>query len=255
MLRRTTKQLSYAAGYVTVLLVLIVSVVVVRRVLSDVPQVTPEPTFVFEPLVVEETHFIHHGLTVDLVARLRNPNPRAGIARLPVDFVLKDQRGEEIVRHQESTYVLPGSIHYVVAVNVATPPDVRQVSVSLPSNIEFTRIPAAVATPSFSSFLRERLITTVGTKQLEEQKGVIRNTSTLDWEKVEVAGVALDAAGRITGVGKTFVGELKAEEQREFTLQWPVPVTATQRVIVLPSTNIYQQENIIRAIGDPASLR
>ncbi len=72
---------------------------------------------------------------------------------------------------------------------------------------------------------------------------------------MQVTGVAVDASGNVVGVGSTFVGELQPGEEREFTLQWPIPLTPTTQVIVLPTTNLFKEADIIKVIGDPALLR
>jgi hypothetical protein len=94
-----------------------------------------------------------------------------------------------------------------------------------------------------------------GTGAVETQKGIITNTSTLGFRRVDVTGVAFDANNKVVGIGKTFIGEFMVGEQREFTLEWPAPITPTQRVVILPTTNIFNEDNILSAQGDPGLLR
>jgi hypothetical protein len=127
--------------------------------------------------------------------------------------------------------------------------------VQLPSNPTFTTVPSSIKAPEFNVFLKELSRRTLGTVAIEEQRAVIRNVGTLDWEKVEITAVALSTDNEVIGVGKTFVGALNNTQEREFTLQWPVPALVTSRVIALPSTNIFAEDNLIRIIGDPNRLR
>lgn len=195
--------------------------------------------------------------TVDIVATLRNPNPRAGIKEYALTFVLYDASGEELARRVESTYVLPGSLQYTIALDVEFSPSARlgRVEVIQPSDPVFMRLPDKVDLPNFSSFLRERTTQESTGTVTDVQKGLVTNTSTLDWQRVEVSAVALDEAGHIIAAGKTFLGRLLVGEQREFVLQWPKPSAAITQIIVLPGTNIFSEENIIEIIGDPGSLR
>ena len=90
---------------------------------------------------------------------------------------------------------------------------------------------------------------------LVEQKGVVTNNSAFDWQYVEVTAIAFDAGNRAIGVGTTFVGRLTSGERREFTVQWPAAAAPVARVVTLATTNIFKEDNIIRAVGDPNLLR
>jgi len=262
MLTHTLKQIIYGVGFlVTILLAFFgISALIRTPALPDAPP--PNPTPKVDPITVEEVTPIQHApvgigasRTVDLVARLRNPNPRAGVSDYRVTFVLKDQFGKEIGRESASTYLLPGTVQHILKLNVTVSQALGNVELLLPEDPSFTTIPASVSLPRFTSFLRERTIKSIGDITIEEQKGIVTNASNLDWQFVEIVGLALNANGDTVGVGQTFVGELKIGEQREITLQWPAPTSPTSRVLIFPTTNIYREENIIRAIGDPGLLR
>lgn len=259
---RIRKQIVYGIGFLVALagLIWLGKIVLIPAAPASTP--TPSPTEVFQPIRVEQADFIQHepaspgeNYTVDLVVRLTNPNPSAGVGELPLTVDLKDAQGRLIRQETITTYLLPGAPAYAAKINLAVPVPVADVSLQVPDKVNFTTIPASVSLPSFSTFLRERIVKTVGNKVIEEQKGIVTNTSNLDWQFVEVTGVAVGGSGRLLGVGQTFVGELKVGEQREFTLQWPATPGAVTQVIVLPTTNIYRQENIIRALGNPSLLR
>jgi len=107
----------------------------------------------------------------------------------------------------------------------------------------------------FNLFLRDRTSSLIGQTATDIQKGVVTNASTFDWQRVEVVAVAVNDQGEIIAVGQTFVGKLLVGEQREFTVQWPKPTQAISRVIALPSTNIFREDNFVKIIGDPSLLR
>lgn len=262
MLTRLKKQISYGLGYIVaaLILILILGWAAIRPDFTPDPTPTPAPQF--QAIVLEETSVIQHApgaptdpRTLDIVARLRNPNPRAGVPNYPVTFILRSQTGEEITRETVTTYLLPGAPQYAVALNFSINQPLGRVEVILPDAPTFSAVPATLSLPRFSSFLRERITKQIGADAIEEQKGIVRNTSTSDWQSVEVVGLALSGDGTPQGVGQTLVGELKIGESREFTLQWPAPSQTTARVILVPTTNIYKDENVIRAIGDPGLLR
>lgn len=227
------------------------------------PQVTPSTAPEFAAIALEDVAVISQNnpaageRVVDIVALLRNPNPRAGVATYQINFSLYDTDGQVIKEASESTYVLPGSIQYVAALNIKLPLERRlgRVAVNLPPEVNFIRLPDNLDLPRFALSLRERQTKTVGNQTLEDQPGVITNSSTFDWQRVEVTAVALDTQGSMIGVGKTFIGKLLVGEQREFTVQWPKPPQAIDQVIALPSTNMFREDNVVDIIGDPGRLR
>lgn len=253
--RRLIKQATYAGGclsLVGIFLVIIIASLLPYRTSRPAP---PEPTPVFQSIIVERVDSIPHGQTTDLVARLRNPNPRAGISELPVTFTFVDTAGQELARHAEMSYVLPGSIQYVIALNVPLPSNLAAVNVSLPTDPAFTALPAELTLPTFTTFLRQHANRSIGEQTFEEQRGIVTNNSPFDFHRVEVAVVALGPKEQAIGVGKTLLGTLTVGEQREFVAQWPTPAQATERVIVLATTNIFREDNVVEVIGDPARLR
>lgn len=261
MFTRTKKQIGYGLGFLAVF-ALIVWAIASRFTTPAAPPVAASPTPQFLAVQVEEVSTVAHApvppaldRTVDIVVRLRNPNLRAGITEYPVSLVLHGRDDHVLEKVTASTYLLPSAVSYVIKLGVPVASEVSRVEVALPANPAFVSVPASVTLPSFSWSARERSVREIGSIPTVLQKGVVTNTSGLDWQFVEVAGVAENSAGEVVGVGQTFVGELKVGEQREFTLQWPAILQDIQNVIVLATTNIYKQENIVRAIGDPSLLR
>lgn len=262
MSTRLNKQIGYGIGFVVVLAGLIWLGRVVFLPAGPVPTVTPVPTEIFQKITVEEASVIQHAPIsagelgrADIVIRLRNPNPRAGVGSYPVVARLLNSAGGLVSEETIDTYILPGAVSYATRINVPTSSPVSHLEVKLPEDPKFLTIPASVSLPSFTTLQRERGTREIGKTVYEEQKWIVRNTSQLDWQFVEVVGVAQNVTGKTIGVSQTFVGELKVGEAREVTLQWPATANPPARVIVLPTTNIYREENIVRAIGDPGLLR
>ncbi|MEX1997493.1 MAG: hypothetical protein WEA04_02335 [Candidatus Andersenbacteria bacterium] len=253
---RVVKQASYAGGFLLFLAIITGGFIVIATSPTlRGPQLAPTPSALFQPIAVEQVDVVAHDGNADFIARLRNPNTRAGVVMYPVTFVVVNERGEEIRRHVETTYLLPGSLQYAVALAVPVAPRQFSVRVEVPPEPSFTELPETLELPVFGAFLRERGTRQVGNRAIEEQKGIVRNNGTFDFQRVQLTALASDAQGRVVGVGKTFLGELKVGEQREFTVQWPAPIQPTTKVVTLLSTNVFLEETIIRVIGDPSSLR
>lgn len=261
--KRTMKKSVYAVLYV-LLTSGIAALIIVPMLPNEEEVIAPVKQQTYVPVTVENIVVLPHttnpgpfGKTIDVVARLKNENVRAGTGLYPVTLVVKDKSGGTLSSVEQAAYVLPGGVQYIAFLNVpiASDKEFGTVEMKTPDNISLTQLPDAARLPEFSVFLRERTNVNSGSQQFEQQTGIVTNNSTFDWEKVEVTGVALDASGKIVGIGKTFVGKLLLGEQREFTIAWPVPTAPTSRVVAIATTNIYSDENVVHIIGDPSKLR
>lgn len=254
--RRLRKQIAYAALFWGVVILLIAGpIVLFNGAPRGSREPSPLPTVAALPINVQSVEVIQHARAVDVIARLNNPNAQAGILHYPVTFILFDGANAEITRVPVTSHLLPGSLQYIAALNIPVTTPVAKVTLITPDAPVYTDLSTNITLPSFSTSLLDRITLQRGGESLAQQKGVVTNNSTLDWQYVEVTAVALDAADKAVGVGKTFVGRLTSGEQREFTIEWPTPAVETSRVVTLATTNIFKEDNIIRAVGDPSLLR
>lgn len=255
-LRRLRKQITYAALYgILWLLVIGGPIVFLSRPAPPRPAPSIAPAATPAPINIQSVEVIHHADAVDVVARLHNPNAREGIAHYPVTFILFDAADVEIARVPVNSHILPGGIQYISALNIPVARPASRVVLDTPPEPDYTNLSSTITLPSFSTSLLDRAERFIGGQKIIEQKGLVTNTSTLSWQHVEVTALAFSQAGQAIGVGTTFVGRLTAGEQREFTIQWPASPTPIARVVTHATTNIFKEDNIIRAVGDPALLR
>lgn len=261
MLRRIRKQITYGVGFLLIIGAMLGSFAWVnhKAALQQAAQVTPTPIFL--PIKLEHTYIIRHDgiagadTVVDVVGQLRNPNPAAGVDSLDITILLRDTGGQEITRVVKNSYLLPGSLQYVMAFSIPLQHRVLgQVEVEFEKEPMFVALPPSVNLPQFSAFAKERLEKTIGANVIEEEHGIVKNTSTFDWGKVEVFVVGVGSTGEVVSAGQTFVGALTVGEEREFIVTWPKPSTAIDRLIILPSTNMYSEENLLRSAGNPTLL-
>ncbi len=253
-IRRIVKKTTYVL-LTGLVLFAVFALFVLPKLLFFGPSAEPTPLTQPKSIVVENIDTVIHENGIDIVARVRNPNPRAGIPEYTVTFILLDEAGRELKRIEEKTYLLPGSLNYLARLDVPTSSPISRVTVETPEQPIFAAVPPSISLPTFNSFLRDRTTIPLGTRQVEVQKGIVTNTGTLGWQRVDITGVAFNAAGGVVGIGQTFIGEFAVGEQREFTIQWPAPTTPTQRVIVLPTTNVFREDNVLSVVGDPNLLR
>lgn len=262
MLTRLRKQMIYGLFYAVVV---VGGTLLIANLINgpiQAPAATPSPSATANPIQLEGVDTIVHpdptlpgAISVDIAVRLRNTSLSAGVPAYAFTVQFLSADGRLIQEQSVEAYILPGTLQYIPLLGVRLREALGSVEVKLPEQPEFMALPPSVELPRFSSFLRERTTREQGQRVLEEQVGIVKNTGTFDWQKVEVVGLAFNRAKKLVGVGKTFVGELKRGESREFNLTWPAPSDATDQVVILPSTNIFREDNLIRAIGDPGQLR
>lgn len=233
----------------------------VRLFQEKPPVVTPSP---YQPIKLDQEAIIVHQRadgtrSVDMVAQLRNPNPRAGVSSYTVTFKVFDASGNEIVSQEEKTHLLPGALQYVATLDARLP---NQVAVGrfqtlLPpvGDIEFSQLPDGLNPPEFQTLLQARTTGEEAGRGIERQLGLVTNASTFDWQKVEVVAVGLNGSGQIVAVGKTFLGRLLVGEQRQFTVNWPTPAEPIRNVVALPSTDMFNEENLVETLGNSGTLR
>ena len=254
-IKRLRKQVAYALGFLAFWVLVIGGPLTLWSDRSPRSTPTPVPTSPVQPVEVQSVDVIRHENVVDVVARLHNPNARVGIAHFRATFVLWDNQDQEAARVPVDSHILPGSIQYVSALNVPADQAIARVTLVTPTDPAYISLSPTIPLPSFSTFLVERATIRQGGNPTVEQKGVVTNNSAFDWQHVEVTALAFDEANRVIGVGKTFVGRLVSGEQREFTIQWPASAVPLARVVTLATTNIFKEDNIIQAVGDPSQLR
>lgn len=260
--RRSGKRLLYAALLLAVLIAAVWLIVVIARVPHREPKASPTSTPTFADIIQEDVAVLPYqnssGQTlIDVIVQLRNPNARAGVSDYPVDMKVLSTSGKQLLTHRETTHLVPGALQYVLAVGLEIPrgQQLGQVEITRPAEPNFQELPGDVPLPSFSTFLRERTSRQINSETIDTQTGLVKNTGTFDWQKVEVVAVALDSNRQVIAAGKTFLGRLLSGEQREFTVQWTQPQQPIAQVVVLPSTDMFGEENIVEILGDPSKLR
>ena len=214
------------------------------------PLPTPTPRAVFPVEVVSAAVIPTADGRADLVGLLKNPNADAGARRVRYQFTLRigGQTGRTI---GGETYMLPGRQKYIVAFNEEVPPGVAVVDLRVEQPV-WAFVGSDFASPSLILVNRTTRIVpgTAGTPETFEVKGLLANESDVDYFRVEVTTVGLDARGQILGIGESFVGSLRSLERREFTAQWPLPPGAeVAEIIVLPDVNVFRPDAVERREG------
>lgn len=213
------------------------------------PPSPPPPPPTFADLVVGDTALFRSGpVRADLLAMARNPNADAGVRA--VGYTFEVSGGGSVRQHLSGeTFFLPGQEKPIVAIAADVPADADAVSLRFgppvwePVGPEFRAPPLVV--------VARRGNVRNGSRATYEEKGDLTNESGRDFLKVDVTSLGLDAAGNILGVGKTFLGSLRARERREFTVSWPLaPGAVVARTREFVEVNVFDPAALLLRTGD-----
>lgn len=235
MRRRLRKQITVVAVVATALVGLLA---LITLVLYEPPLPPPPPPPTFEPLVVREVRVLRSDTDrLDLFALVKNPNANAGVRE--VDYTFELRSGDQLAASiPGKTFFLPGQEKPIIEVNRAIAADGRDLTVRFGEPV-WVSVASDFRAPALVPVARESRIRP-GEPELYEVKGVLANESSLDYLRVEVSALGLDADGELLGAGRTFVGSLLAGERREFTLSWPIPRGGSvSQVRVFPEVNVF----------------
>lgn len=242
---RTVKQIIIALIVGSVIGGIATLVVIITRKPPPAPTATPPSVRALE---AGSTTIIRHSRGKgDVVGVLKNPNGNAGAVKVKYELVLREK--ETVLRAiRGETYVLPGRQKYVTALNEDIPTE----SVSAVLRVEqpeWTFVGDDFVAPSIVLIDRKTQVIS-GIPATYEVKGLLKNQADVDFLKVEVTVLGLNARDEIVGISNTFAGSLRALESREFTAQWPLPSgEAVQSLQVLPDVNVFSADAVERREG------
>lgn len=214
------------------------------------PPPPPPPPPVYEALQALETRiFRTDGTRADLYAMVRNPNASVGVKNVPYTFTFL-ALGAPVGSVQGQAFFLPGQEKPVVAINVEVPDAVEDIRLTV-GEPEWVPTDGTFRGPSLLVVTRQGAVKT-GRPTLYQVKGVLANESTQDYFTVGVTALGYEANGTLLGVGRTFVGSLKSQDRREFTVSWPLPPGATVSFTrEFPEVNVFSPSAVEIRAGVP----
>lgn len=203
------------------------------------PPPPPPPSPSFAALVVNRAGLLRQDAPdrADLYAVVRNPNANAGLRSIGYTFDVK-AGGRSIAQIPGRTYVLPGQEKLLVILNQAVPAEGREVTIQFQTP-DWVPVDTGFRAPSFVPVSRTATVRE-GTPPSYVVKSVLANESSLDYLRVEVTVLGLDADGSVSGFGQTSIGSLRSGERREFTVSWPLPPGRNvTEVRIVPEVNVF----------------
>lgn len=191
-----------------------------------------------EDLVIDKTYFLSGGNnTYDLVAKISNPNYDLGAKKFQYAFALKDSYGRIISTREGSSYIFPGDSRYIIELGLVTENNLMPSEAEIKiSEVEWKNA-LGEAKPKIDTIDKKFGKASVGDGY--EAKGLMRNESGFDLERIDIAIILKDANGDIVGINKTFKDSLRIKEEREFLFSWPYPLeNEVETMEVYPESNV-----------------
>jgi len=188
----------------------------------------------------------------DMAAKVVNPNPNFGLARLNYSFNLYDSSGQLIKEQKGRDYILPGGSKYLIEMNVDAGQPVSKVELALvePLAEEWLRVNEQYSAPSIFVQNKTFRFLDEGSDRESEASGTIKNNSDFDLDSVEVSIILFDENKNPIGINKTLVRTLSAGEERHFSALWYEPLRgAVKSFDMLAQTNLFSDENFLRRYG------
>lgn len=247
MRRRLRKQLAILAVIVAFFGGIFV---VVFAVVYEPPAPPPPPPPTYADLTVVSTALFRSAPDrADILAVVKNPNANAGVRDVRYTLEVRSS-GAVVTEVSGNAFFLPGQEKPIVSIEASVPIQGTEVSIRfgvpawMPVTSDF-RPPSLIVVSRQGKF-RD------GGSPVYEVKGVLANESGLDFLAVEMTSLGVDADGEVIGVGRTFIGSLRALERREFTVSWPLSAgRSVSRTREYPEVNVFSPAAVQPRVGLP----
>jgi len=206
--------------------------------------------------------FLKEGL-YDAVAKVENINPNYGLDKFNYTFKLFDENKQLLVQKQGTSFILPGQKKYIIEANLssAKKPSSTEFIIDESLKTDWQRLKNDFKSPDI--FIHDKQF-----KYLENQpgkpsqggvaqaSGIIKNSSSFDFDKISVSVVLFDEKKEIIGVNKTEAYTIPAGEERYFSALWFSPLAGeVKSADMLADTNLFSDSNFMRRYGVPEKFQ
>lgn len=180
---------------------------------------------------------------VDVLGKVRNPNPDIGASAFRYMFEIKNQEGTAVLREGVS-FILPGEEKYLMALNIELAGTLS--SVLRVSEVKWERFTEYRGRPAIN-FYQKRYSELSGGAAFSEAYGLLANESPYDFRSIRVKVVLRDAEGKALAFNATEMRTVQAGEERDFRLLWPTSFPGTVvKVEMEAEADVYSSENFLR---------
>lgn len=178
-----------------------------------------EAELVGSDLIIKDAYVVYGGeKKYDVVASIYNPNALFGAEKFYYTFEIIDADGTVLATRRGTNFMLPNENKHIVEVSLESDkkPSKVKATVEKVDWIKFANFDA----PQILIKNQKFGLVESGT-DYARAFGLVSNESPYDFQDVTINVILLDERGIPIAVNKTVQKTLDADEQREFTLNWP----------------------------------
>ena len=205
-----------------------------------------EKVFQAQDLIIKEAIFVSAGPeSYDVIMKVSNPNNQLGSSEFSYEFKLKDAVGNILAQRSGTSFILPFESKYIIETNLESknPPAEIEAVATAPKWEEFF----GYEKPELNIYNKRYDLISSGIGY-SEAKGLLRNESSFDFDTIKVNVVLRDENGKPVAFNKTEMKTIKAGEERDFRLLWPINFPGEVKGIpeMEAEANVFDSQNFIR---------
>lgn len=165
--------------------------------------------------------------TYDVVAEVRNPNIKLGAPDLEYDFRFYDDAGVEVAERLGHSFIFPGETIHLLEANIQTQRTLSRATLDI-ANVSwrFTdRLPPDVV-------LGDKELRADPLKKSSALRAVLVNRSLLDFQKVFLVALILDAEGNVIAASKITEENVRSGQTRPVVFLWPLFINEKNPTVI-----------------------
>lgn len=188
----------------------------------------------------------------DLAAKIRNPNPNFGNPNVKYEFELADKSGQIVGKKSGTTFILPNSTKYIIENNFESQDQIDSVQIKIDTgeNLSWLKL-KNYQTPEL--YVKDKKFEIRNeTNFFAEASGVVKNSTTFGFDKVDADIVLFGSNSKLIGAAKSEIRTLGAGEERYFSVRWFSPIAGEVKFFDMQAeTNLFSDDNYMRVYGVP----
>jgi len=188
----------------------------------------------------------------DLAAKVRNPNPNFGNPGVKYEFQLKDKSGQIVGKKSGTTFILPNSTKYIIENNFDSQGQIDSVQIKIDTGDKLSWLKLKdYQTPEL--YVKDKKFEIINQPTFfAEASGVVKNSTTFGFDKVDADIVLFDSNSKLIGAAKSEMRTLTAGEERYFSVRWFSPIAGEVKFFDMQAeTNLFSDDNYMRVYGVP----
>lgn len=173
--------------------------------------------------------------TYEMVAQVRNPNPRLAADSFLYEFKLFDKNGVAIDSVAGKSFLYPGETAHIVEFGIKTAKEITKVEFSIDDAGTEWILSNAHEPDIIAGSKSVKIETPAEGKSSTHLYASLSNRSPFDYENIRVSVLVKDENQNIRALNKTLVKSLKNDESVELDFIWPGAIGIdADRVLIEP---------------------